>query len=396
LRKSLWMIPSVLLFAAVVAPAGLRADDIQYTLVNFSLPLGSVGSVSGTITTDGTLGSINAANIVNWNIIDTSSSTSLDLTPSNSTVVTVAPDGLTATSTTLTMDFPAAVAGGLGFTLNLADSGEVTFSAGGGGLGLYGYIVANATDDSSSDEAYEYFSTSQVIAADGTAVSTPEPGTSSLMLVGMGLLGLVMVRRKHMGTVNAAWRNLKMRKTSWIIPALLLSMSAVTPAAHADTVTKWTLSGVTFSDGYSAAGSFDYDATTGTATNVDITINDPNNLIFDAADIISAGDDASGNFYIDATTGDLSLDISGCVCSVPPPASLVILASGTFFNDAGAGGYGGGVNPDVAAGDIASTVLPSVTAPEPGSFSLTLIGLGLLGLVFVTQWRVAAGHSQAV
>src|ERR1700676_476472 len=52
MRKSLWI--TVALFVVVVAPAVLRADDITYTV---NQPVGP-GSVTGFITTDGTIGTL--------------------------------------------------------------------------------------------------------------------------------------------------------------------------------------------------------------------------------------------------------------------------------------------------------------------------------------------------
>jgi hypothetical protein len=181
-----------LLFTAIVAPAALRADDIQYT-VDQSLPS---GGITGTITTDGTIGALAPGDIVGWDLTITSYSSSEVLTPSNSTVATGPVDGLSATSTALTSDFPDATFGYLQFVATSPGLGYAVWVVG-NAPGSNGYIAANATSDNPPDETYEYVYSSQVIAADGTPVSTPEPGTRSLMLVGIGLLGLIMAGRKR-------------------------------------------------------------------------------------------------------------------------------------------------------------------------------------------------------
>jgi hypothetical protein len=199
MRRVFWTIFVVVLFTALGAPMALRADDIQYTVAQ-SLP---DGGITGTITTDGTLGSLAPGDIVDWDLTITSFSSSEVLTPSNSTVVTGTVDGLSATTTELTSDFTDA-SDGADFLQFIATSPGLGYASWVDGYvpDTYGYIAANATSDNPPDETLEYVYSPQVIAADGTPVPTPEPGTSSLMLVGMGLLGLVMVRRKHMGTVH--------------------------------------------------------------------------------------------------------------------------------------------------------------------------------------------------
>jgi hypothetical protein len=199
MRKSLWII--ALVFTAIVAPTQLRADDIQYT-VSQSLP---AGGITGTITTDGTLGSLALADIVGWNLTITSYSSSETLTQSNSTVVSGPVDGLSATSTALTSDFPDATFGYLKFAATSPTEGFVVWVVG-NAPGSDGYIAANATTNDTGAETYEYVYSSQVIADNGVPVPTPEPGTSSLMMIGLGLLGLMVLiqRRKALALPQAS------------------------------------------------------------------------------------------------------------------------------------------------------------------------------------------------
>jgi hypothetical protein len=53
-----------------------------------------------------------------------------------------------------------------------------------------------------SGENYSYISGTQVIADGGVPVSTPEPGTNSLLMVGVGMLGLMMVKRKRISLAH--------------------------------------------------------------------------------------------------------------------------------------------------------------------------------------------------
>ena len=58
------------------------ADDITYTVNQSLLP----GAISGTITTDGTLGTLGIADVVGWNLTSTQGATSQVFTPSDSAV----------------------------------------------------------------------------------------------------------------------------------------------------------------------------------------------------------------------------------------------------------------------------------------------------------------------
>src|SRR5260370_24568371 len=62
MRKSVWTI--ALALSAILAPTALRASDITYT-VNQTV---GAGSVTGFITTDGTIGTLGTADIVNWDL----------------------------------------------------------------------------------------------------------------------------------------------------------------------------------------------------------------------------------------------------------------------------------------------------------------------------------------
>ncbi len=103
IARSFWL---ALLFVAAVAAGGIstaEAGSITYSIV--SPPNPSVGgSIQGTITTDGTIGTITASDITGWNVnvFDSSHALLLTLDNGNSQIKLVTPiGGLTATPTEL-------------------------------------------------------------------------------------------------------------------------------------------------------------------------------------------------------------------------------------------------------------------------------------------------------
>lgn len=179
-------------FGTLIAPTVLKADNIEYA-VDQSLPS---GSITGTITTDGTLGTLAAANIVGWNLTSMVGASSQVLTPLDSQVSGTGND-LTATPTALTLDFSNLNYGYLSFNAISPDLGYAVWVAG-YVSGSYGYVAANVTDNVGL-ETYQYESGSQGIA---TVTDTPEPGTSSLMLIGLGFLGMLLLMRKHLSQTS--------------------------------------------------------------------------------------------------------------------------------------------------------------------------------------------------
>jgi hypothetical protein len=196
MRKSLWLIGLAL--AALSAPTALRAADITYTVYESV----GAGMVTGSITTDGTVGTLATSDIVDWNLVlNDGTHPTFDLlgplSGNNSQDLVFGAD-LTASLTQLLFNFSA------------TDHG--TFDIENPGLGLSGPVIcydANAmfcpTPNSVALDALKPESDIQstsltgtdVIASVGTTVATPEPGTGELMLIGVGLLGLMTVTRKR-------------------------------------------------------------------------------------------------------------------------------------------------------------------------------------------------------
>jgi PEP-CTERM motif len=195
MRKSLWF--TIALFVVVAAPAVLRADDITYTV---NQPVGP-GSVTGFITTDGTIGTLSSTDILDWNLtLNDGHGDTVDFIPSNSVVGNSGTD-LSASSSNLMFNFSGGDLGAFYFnSSNPIFAGQLCYNATTNcalttGIDLYdisgalpcAYYGCNASETGN-----------QSIASGGTPVSTPEPG--SLSSLGMGLAGVALcwsMMRKH-------------------------------------------------------------------------------------------------------------------------------------------------------------------------------------------------------
>jgi hypothetical protein len=178
-----------------------RAGATTYAVSEFT-EIGDYGvGVGGSITTDGTLGPIGAANIVDWNLIGTAIDTGLattffDLTPINSGVGNVV--NVTATANALTLGLangPIIPNGDLLF-VSFADSIEFTamFAAPGS---FTIFTVCDLTPGAaclSGNDPSLTFADGKVIAAVAT---TPLPAALPLYATGLGGLGLFGWRRKR-------------------------------------------------------------------------------------------------------------------------------------------------------------------------------------------------------
>jgi hypothetical protein len=187
MRKLLWII--ALALAALSAPTVLRAD-ITY---NIDLTVGS-GSVMGTIVTDGTVGMLAASDIVGGSLTISGYSLS-DVNPLPAQLYNLTGDDLTATGTSLLFNFSGGDSGGVAIGDSGGDSlywnlSTVGYFYGCGGADenmLYAFAcsASYATGTLSGDDVI------------GTAVSTtPEPSSVVLMLIGIGLFGFLMIRKR--------------------------------------------------------------------------------------------------------------------------------------------------------------------------------------------------------
>jgi len=171
-----------------------------------------------------------------------------------------------------------------------------------------------------------------------------------------------------------------MRHTLWLIPALLLFAAVGASAAHADTVTDWTVSGLTFSNGDALSGGFDYDSTTGTYSSVDLLVKTSGGATvttftanpYGSCDgATNCQDFESGSGYLVLNEVNALQGYSGTTDSIAEPLAVGNSFAGTQLIL--------GVN--TYAGKAGGELIAATPAPEPGSLVLTLFGLGIFGIM---------------
>jgi hypothetical protein len=166
-------------------PQTANAGAIQYAV---NQTIGS-GSVTGTITTDGTIGTLAAADVISWNLLlNDGTKTGVEASGANGAFVVVEGSALTATLMTLTYDYSFVSGSDFYFgDTNTPYDGELCYTSysncwGPTGVGLY-----NVGGDGQS--VFTALTGPQIIA------SVPEPATFALF--GAGLVSLSALRRRR-------------------------------------------------------------------------------------------------------------------------------------------------------------------------------------------------------
>jgi PEP-CTERM motif len=197
---------SVALLSLLLGAAFLcSASTITY---NVNLTIGA-GSVTGDIVTDGTIGSLVGANLVDWNLLLNDGAATFDLlgplSGGNSSFF-FNTDDLSATASQLLFDFSGSDTPNFMYFLWFIDSGtaglsQAEFCLGSeqdgclGGVGGGDYIQLEGDffgPDYNLDGSHAQFTSlsgTGAIGANSTGSSTPEPSTLALLGAGLALLG---------------------------------------------------------------------------------------------------------------------------------------------------------------------------------------------------------------
>ena len=155
-------------------------------------------TVSGTITTNGTIGYLSSSDIVDYNLLLTDNyrpEYDIDLTPADSSIVQDTGNGLLASATTLAFNFSNSGAVFLVQVNAYSGAQYLCFQA------MNGPCVAGETI------VPDYYSVDGVVATGLSGAvplnGVPEPATWGLMLLGAGGIGTVMRSRRRVTAAPA-------------------------------------------------------------------------------------------------------------------------------------------------------------------------------------------------
>jgi len=185
--------PIFLTVCFFLAASSSAVADIIYTV---DLPSAGDVTVTGTITTDGTLGTLTAANFLNWDFTVSSSSlgVSNEITPANTTLARF--EGITATDVSLFILPPALIdveSGG--------GSSQVIVTPVPPGGFIEQLRVSTVSKETDAPEIA--LPMSGVELATGGVAAVPEPSTWAMLLLGFAGVGFMAVRRRE--SKGSAW-----------------------------------------------------------------------------------------------------------------------------------------------------------------------------------------------
>jgi hypothetical protein len=184
--------------AAAVLISALAAASSAGAAVIYNVNQGiGLGSVIGTIETDGTTGTLGETNFLTWNLSLNGVGASFGLDQGNS-VVRVLGSAVSATPTQLLFNFGAPSESYLLFQNNLFSGTHYYCAASVSGTCYQGQTVTPEHISNPSAQV-QAMSGEQVI---GTVGVVPEPGVWSMMILGLGSLGAALRRRRREGFVQ--------------------------------------------------------------------------------------------------------------------------------------------------------------------------------------------------
>jgi PEP-CTERM motif len=194
MRLKNWTQRGLALAVGIAAPAILAAGAANAAPIvyNVSLPSPSTWTLSGTITTDGTIGALSLADITAFDLTATNSSTTSSCI-SGSGCVLFGSSAFSGSATQLTWDFDESPQPEAAFS---APSGAfICFgpSSGDCAFGNQGNVAAY----SDAGNTAQTYTGVQVLGRVATA-AVPEPSTWAMMIFGFGVLGGVMRQRKRL------------------------------------------------------------------------------------------------------------------------------------------------------------------------------------------------------
>ena len=171
---------------SLLVPLSLNAMSITYDI---NRTVGS-GSVVGTITTDGTLGTIGEASIVGFSLLLNDGIDSATISSATGAIVnTTGTSELSASSTELIYDFSAPTKGLWGFASILGPNEQMAWTflheGGLGGLEKVEHVAIPIVHTAST--------TLSVASTIGTAqvAALPEPGSALMLLIGFTVIAFI-------------------------------------------------------------------------------------------------------------------------------------------------------------------------------------------------------------